>query len=289
MIALFDGVQPRKEDAMNEESTPHRGELPIADVMPAGIVRTQRVVGVRYRRWTARVLVAAGVSLSSMVATNLPPSVVIATASGTTTYQSFSGTAQSCAQVGGNLLDRTTLSPCGSYPRSATTLYAADAAATEDPAGVFSVSGDVYTIDAADAAGAESFLWIGANFHTAPAPSITMTMSWTVRVSTVADSPANSKLNYVERSARPYMTPTDSSSGLCSNGTPVHVSSAGTDFSASGPGPYTYRVTVTCTSGTVAASNWAGGLSISYDAGANLGEAQYSLAGQLQSVTVTTS
>jgi hypothetical protein len=273
---------------MNEQSTVHGGAGPIADVTPARIVRTQRVVvGIRSRRWTARVLVVVGVSLSSILVSNLPESVVVALASGTTTYVSYSGTVQSCARVGGNLLDRTTQSPCGSYPRSATSLYAAEAAATEDPAGDFSVSGDVYTIDAAEAAGAESVLWIGANFHTTTAQSITVTMSWTVSASTIATSPANSKLNYVEHHARPYMTPTDSSSALCSNGTQVHVSSGGVDFSASGPGPYTYRVTMTCASGTVAASNWAGGLSISYDAGANLGEAQYSLAGQLQSVTVT--
>jgi hypothetical protein len=179
-------------------------------------------------------------------------------------------------------------SGCGSFPQTTTSLYAAQASASEDAAGNFAANGYAYTISPYGT-DAWSYVWVGANFSTATSNrSIAVTLTWRVNSSSLYFFPGGpSGLHFVQHLAWPAAGVAGGSGGACTNGSPVQSSSpGGSDFSTSGPGTYTYHTILSCPGSSIAPGNWAAGLDISYYAGANLGEAAYSISGQLQSISV---
>lgn len=243
----------------------------------------------RGRRRTRRVL-AIVASVLFLVAGGVPASATKATTSSsttTTTYHSFSGLTASCAQVGGSIVLHTDPSPCGSYPRTATSLDAAQATASQDAVGDFSVTGDAFTISPFGAS-AQSFVWTGVTFATtSPKQSLAITVTWKVTSSAITFFPAQTKLNFVQHVALPFAGRADGSN-VCTSGSPVTSGGSGIDFSAPGPGVYTDRWSLTCPGGAIAPGTWMAGVWMRYLAEANLGEVTYSLTGQVLPITVTT-
>lgn len=232
-----------------------------------------------------RGLLAATAALMFVVAGAVP-----ASAATSDTYLSFWTVTSSCAKLV-NQLDNTA-SPCGDYPTTSTSLYTAEAYASADSVGDYTVNGNANTMDPLVSTSIWSQAEVGATVTTpATAKSLTFITTWTVSLSGMSLSPASSQLhNFIQHSAGAFAGPADAATGQCSDGSPLRSAGRSGDSSTGGPGTYTAKVVFTCAgaSGTLG-TNWQAGLSVQYLAGVQLGEAGYTLLGQLISVVVTAS